>query len=84
MELLSEEQLNILLEILTDEEQKLSRRLKDDPETAHEDAIKLTEIKKAISRWHEGSYGYCADCEEDIHFARLKNCPELTHCARCS
>jgi len=41
------------------------------------------EVRRAIERLHDGTYGYCEDCSERIDPARLKFKPEATRCVSC-
>ena len=42
------------------------------------------EIRAALVRIEEGSYGTCAVCGEDIGQARLEALPVATRCIRCA
>lgn len=40
-------------------------------------------VRKAINRFFEGTYGICEDCTDDIPVERLLQLPEATRCAEC-
>ena len=44
---------------------------------------KLRETRAALRRLHEGSYGICAECEEEISPRRLAAMPTAALCIRC-
>ncbi len=44
---------------------------------------RLQQVRAAISRLEEGSYGYCTACDEAIAYARLKAYPEASLCLAC-
>lgn len=41
----------------------------------------LAELKKALKRVEDGTYGFCAKCGEQIELGRLKTYPEAEFCA---
>ena len=43
----------------------------------------LRNARAAIRRIHEGSFGTCLQCEEDIHPKRLSAVPWAQYCIRC-
>jgi DnaK suppressor protein len=43
----------------------------------------LAQIDEALLRLEDGSYGTCAECEEEITEARLKAVPFATLCRDC-
>ena len=47
------------------------------------DARILEDVAAAIGRLDNGSYGYCAACEEPIDPARLRALPEAAECVEC-
>ena len=47
------------------------------------DARELREVERALARLHEPEYGVCADCGEDIPYARLSANPVATRCTAC-
>ena len=49
----------------------------------HEAEIKLNKLKYALQKVNKEGYGICAECEEEIVFARLMLLPESTHCVAC-
>lgn len=48
------------------------------------DLLKLRRIQKAIKRIHEGGFGVCTECEEEISFERLKAIPGVSLCITCA
>ena len=46
--------------------------------------FKLTEIRKALQRLDNGSYGRCVECGEDIPEGRLKAIPYAARCLACA
>lgn len=47
------------------------------------DAKELEAVEAALKRIHEPGFGVCADCEEEIPFARLAASPAATRCIAC-
>jgi DnaK suppressor protein len=47
------------------------------------DVRELREVEGALARIHEPEYGVCADCGEDIPFARLAASPAAVRCTAC-
>jgi len=47
------------------------------------DAAELREIRAALNRMDDGSYGVCADCGTDIPLARLRAQPAALRCIAC-
>ena len=45
--------------------------------------MQLQQIRSALSRLKDGTYGECIKCEEPIAFARLKARPEAPVCMEC-
>jgi DnaK suppressor protein len=45
--------------------------------------IQLAQIRSALGRILQGSYGVCAECGEPIPFERLKARPEALQCKDC-
>ena len=46
-------------------------------------AAKVRQIREAIARIHEGSYGECQRCEEPIAIKRLNAVPWAVYCIHC-
>ncbi|MCL4781497.1 MAG: TraR/DksA family transcriptional regulator [Bryobacterales bacterium] len=46
-------------------------------------AAKVRQIREAINRIHDGSYGECLRCEEPIPVKRLNAVPWAIYCVRC-
>lgn len=44
----------------------------------------IAQIKAALARIRDGSYGICASCGEQIGDARLKAMPAATRCINCA
>lgn len=44
----------------------------------------LKRITAALKRCEDGSYGYCADCDEPIPLKRLEFDPTALRCVRCA
>lgn len=57
--------------------QSLVFKLKD------RERMMLQKIDEALARLDEGSFGVCADCEENIEPKRLEVSPMSTHCISC-
>ena len=49
----------------------------------HEEFVLLREVRAALSRAEEGTYGVCQQCEEDISPKRLNAVPWVRYCIRC-
>ncbi len=47
------------------------------------DVEELKDIRKALRRMEEGSYGWCIDCGEPIALARLRAQPAAARCLPC-
>lgn len=43
----------------------------------------LREVKAALNRVHDGSFGTCVDCEGDISARRLAAVPWASRCIQC-
>lgn len=43
----------------------------------------LVQVKGALERFQQGTYGICEHCGTEIDPARLKALPYATHCLRC-
>ncbi|QOY88885.1 TraR/DksA family transcriptional regulator [Paludibaculum fermentans] len=52
-------------------------------ETADRASAKLAEIRIALDRLADGSYGICSDCDDDIAPNRLRAVPWASRCIRC-
>ena len=48
------------------------------------DSRLLRDVKAALSRIREGTYGFCLRCEQPINPARLKAVPWTPYCLRCA
>ena len=47
------------------------------------DSNMLRQVKAALGRIADGSYGVCLHCEEDISVKRLNAVPQTPYCIRC-
>lgn len=45
---------------------------------------RLSEIDRAVQRWHHGTYGICEGCGDPIPVERLLARPAATTCLRCA
>ena len=45
---------------------------------------RLQQLRAAVARIDEGTYGRCAECDDPIHPARLAALPEITTCIECA
>lgn len=48
------------------------------------DTLDLASTAQALKRVHDASYGRCADCDEDIPYARLQAEPWTLCCVECA
>jgi DnaK suppressor protein len=55
-----------------------------DAATLERDVLELREVEAALVRIHQGNYGICAGCGDDIPFSRLRANPVATHCTACA
>ena len=53
-------------------------------EIARETQVSIQQLKAALQRIEDGSYGSCAKCGEDISEGRLDAIPETTLCVNCA
>jgi RNA polymerase-binding transcription factor DksA len=54
-----------------------------DDETSAKLRVRLTDVKKAIGRIDNGTYGHCTACSTEISASRLETLPTATHCMAC-
>ncbi|MFL6565778.1 MAG: TraR/DksA family transcriptional regulator [Burkholderiales bacterium] len=54
-----------------------------DQAEASRDLAELRTLDAARARLHEGSYGICSNCGQDIGFERLRAYPGAERCIRC-
>jgi DnaK suppressor protein len=47
------------------------------------DALRLQDLKSALERVQDGSYGTCLRCEEPISLKRMAAIPWASYCVRC-
>jgi len=45
---------------------------------------KRSRIRRALARLHDGEWGWCATCGEEIAEGRLRNDPSLATCVACA
>ena len=50
----------------------------------NETAQSIREIKSALLRIADGTYGICGECGEEISEGRLQAVPEATRCVNCA
>ena len=53
-------------------------------EIARETQVSIQQLKAALQRIEDGSFGSCAKCGEDISEGRLDAIPETTLCVNCA
>jgi len=51
--------------------------------TLDRESLQLREIRAALARIEEGSYGVCLSCEQPIPKKRLEAIPWAAYCVRC-
>jgi len=51
--------------------------------TLDRESLQLREIRGALARMEEGSYGICLSCEQPIPKKRLEAIPWAAYCVRC-
>lgn len=49
----------------------------------HHHKLKLNKIDEALRKIHNGTYGICEDCGQEISEGRLKVLPYAVHCVEC-
>jgi len=49
----------------------------------HQTALDLREVRAALVRIDDESYGVCGECDEPISFARLDVIPWANYCVKC-
>ena len=49
----------------------------------HQTALDLRQVRSALQRMDNGSYGICGECDEPISIARLKVIPWANFCIKC-
>ena len=49
----------------------------------HQTALDLRQVRSAIQRMEDGSFGVCGECDEVISLARLKVIPWANYCVKC-
>jgi DnaK suppressor protein len=45
--------------------------------------VRIDELKDALERLDDGTYGICQECGEPIPWERLQIIPETRHCVQC-
>ncbi|MEH6558104.1 MAG: TraR/DksA family transcriptional regulator [Oceanicoccus sp.] len=70
----------------TDSSEQAQERENDEvlEEIGRETDLAIREIRLALERIHNGTYGQCSDCGEAINPARLDAIPETVHCVSCA
>jgi DnaK suppressor protein len=51
--------------------------------TLDRESTMLRQVRSALSRIADGSYGTCLHCEEDISMKRLNAVPQTSYCITC-
>ncbi len=51
--------------------------------TLDRESTMLRQVRSALSRIADGSYGTCLHCEEDISIKRLNAVPQTSYCITC-
>ncbi len=51
--------------------------------TLDRESAMLRQVRSALSRIADGSYGTCLHCEEDISIKRLNAVPQTSYCITC-
>jgi DnaK suppressor protein len=67
----------------TDDDAVASLQTDLDVASMQRDARELSQVVDALARLERAEYGTCADCGEDIPWARLQAQPHATRCVRC-
>ncbi len=49
----------------------------------HQTALDLRQVRSALQRMDNGSYGICGECDESISIVRLKVIPWANYCIKC-
>ncbi|QWR77286.1 TraR/DksA family transcriptional regulator [Candidatus Magnetomonas plexicatena] len=49
----------------------------------HHHKLKLNKIDEALRKIHNGTYGICEDCGQEISAGRLRVLPYAVHCVEC-
>ncbi|MEO5358644.1 MAG: TraR/DksA C4-type zinc finger protein [Nitrospirae bacterium YQR-1] len=49
----------------------------------HHHKLKLNKIDEALRKIHNGTYGICEDCGQEINEGRLRVLPYAVHCVEC-
>jgi DnaK suppressor protein len=47
------------------------------------DRVLLTSVEAALTRIHEGTFGQCLNCEQEINAKRLQAIPWVSYCITC-
>ena len=50
----------------------------------NETRVSLREVRAALDRIEDGTYGICENCGDDIPLGRLQALPEATRCLNCA
>jgi DnaK suppressor protein len=61
-----------------------SEGLDSDLEIIHNEETILGDVREALNRIDQGTYGVCRECEGDIDEARLEALPYTPYCIRCA
>lgn len=68
---------------------RLTRLEAMNSQSINEAALRMSEsrlerLERALTSLYEPDFGYCAECEEPIPFARLMIMPETQFCVECA
>jgi RNA polymerase-binding transcription factor DksA len=67
---------------LEDQASKRERTTLRDAEVRR-DRAELSDVRAALARWSNGTFGTCIDCGQSIDFQRLSATPSAARCIAC-
>ncbi|MBT9475280.1 TraR/DksA family transcriptional regulator [Polaromonas sp.] len=67
---------------LEDQASKRERTTLQDAEVRR-DRAELSDVRAALARWSNGTFGTCIDCGQSIDFQRLSATPSAARCIAC-
>ncbi|MDO8718550.1 MAG: TraR/DksA family transcriptional regulator [Polaromonas sp.] len=67
---------------LEDQASKRERTTLQDAEVRR-DRAELSDVRAALARWNDGTFGTCIDCAQPIDFQRLSATPSAARCIAC-
>lgn len=62
---------------------RTSRNVTTPPQRSHAEEAALSDVRAALARFDDGSYGLCATCGAPIEPERLATRPQVQHCSFC-